>query len=404
MQNNKEFISLLEGTLNKNIEYVNRHGYEGMEPHMLGDLYFTNRANLKPSFLNKVFRKIEVKLINNIPMIFKPYLKLQGLKAKQLTPYALGFFLQAFAKIGDKEACRQLLCILDELSSKTISGRGVPHSDNQKPAILGKIITNKKTTYSPSTAECYLGVRQYLNIAPDDQLAKNLLNDYANSFLSEYAFKIYGNKGCFDYSNEGDETHILNASILIALCLQDYFGSDNKEASHKVRLAYNYVLEYMEGQCLPYAGVEDKYIKFSSAYDCYHTGFVLRSMFVLNYKINGGRDEKIIVDRAKKYFDDFANNGLVVMIPKSKIYDIHSLAEYVNMFSVFLDFLTEAEKNRIVRIITKSLRFYKSSREDGRYIYGKFGICKFDVYMPLWGQSAMMNGIVSLVEKLKQNA
>ena len=107
----------------------------------------------------------------------------------------------------------------------------------------------------------------------------------------------YGDKSCFDYSNQGDDTHILNANILVALSLLEVSKEENSiKCNELIMSSYNYILEYLKNYAdLPYAGKEDKYInKFWKSYDCYHTGFVLRSMYKINKELNENKDFNVV--------------------------------------------------------------------------------------------------------------
>ncbi len=369
-----------------------------MEPHMLGDLFFTNRANLNPNFINKVLRKCEVTFIDYFPKILKSYMQLQGLPTRQLTPYAFGLFLQAYSsmsKLGHstKAESERVLDFLHPMFKKTTNGLGVGNASTQRQSRLGAVITDEKTVYVPAGAECYWGlISLYEDYA--NEPAKSKAIEIAVAFRDDFQFKSVDNKsGCFDYSNASDGTYILNANALLTATLSDaskYIDIDT-DILHR---SYNYLRRYLDCRFIPYAGIEDSIIdKFHSAYDCYHTGFLLRSMLHINSEVMGGGDYDLIIARARDFFKDFVYDLKVSCLYRQPHYDIHAYAEYIKMYGVFYRFLSESEKEYIETVIIESFDFFVSKVDQRRYIFkAKFNRC-IDEYMPLWGQAAMMSAI-----------
>lgn len=407
MQSNIGLIERLEETLKSNIVYVRENGYEGMEPHMLGDLYFTNKANLSPSFINKVLRKLEVKMIDFFPSLLIPYMGLLRLSKKQLTPYALAHFIQAYSNTHELKVFGDFEKEIEELSdllfntlSKSENGYGATNAKNQKSNALGEIFTNEETVYAPAGTESIIGyIKAYNSLSNSKyiEIAKKI----AARFDNDFCFKeVDEKKGCFDYSGDGDGVHILNASILIAYTLSLI---DSNEYKEKAISAFNYVLDYLSYDEIPYAGVEDKkHNKNWKCYDCYHTGFVLRSMLGLDKIYFNSKHQALLINKAKIFFNDFSINNIVCMLKNDKVFDIHSFAEYIRMYSDFYLYLSNQEKKMIEKTIVESMKFYISKIEVGRYIYRSKHGRILDVYMPLWGQSAMMNSISSLLITLKK--
>ncbi len=399
-------LEFLKKQFEKNFDYVVQNGYYGMEPHIYDDLYFTNKANLNPTFINKVFRKLEVKIILHLPFLIKPYCKLIGLDYMLLTPYGFGFFLQAFAKAymftNSKKYLNEIYAtdkILSQLLIKLKHGYGVTYAKSDKEKMLGKIKINNSTANVPGGVECSLGYLESFKATKDKRFLE-LSKSITTSFMLDFKIKKYGDKSCFDYSNQGDDTHILNANILVALSLLEVSKEENSiKCNELIMSSYNYILEYLKNYAdLPYAGKEDKYInKFWKSYDCYHTGFVLRSMYKINKELNENKDFNLIFSKVKKMMQDFIFNGIVCMFKKSKVYDIHAFAEYIYTYSIFYNYFSEKEKNDIEQIIKNSFKLFISKRDSRRYIYKKSSFLKVDEYMPLWGQAAMMNAIINLI-------
>lgn len=396
-------VECLLERLNENYLYTKEFGYEGMEPHVLSDTFFTKRAELKPTILNKIMRKAEVKLIEAFPCFLKPYLSFLKIQYKQKTPYAFGYFLQAYTNlykitgnVDILENIKELDMLLTESIVATQSGLGVPYSSNNKGLVLGSIITNEHTANAPGGAECFWGYMMASKAFFNEEFNKKAML-IARGFYNDFALKSCTEGVCFDYSNHGDGTHILNASILIAVCILES-GLDG-DASEIVRGCYKYVRKYMvEFDELPYAGIEDQKLnKTWYSYDCYHTGFVLRSMYYIDKVLFNSNDKELILNKVKKMMKDFTFRGTVCMFKSEKYYDIHAFAEYVNTYSCFYDFFTIDEKINIENIIKHSFQLFTSKVDSRRYIYRKVGFSTIDEYMPLWGQGAMMNALSNLI-------
>ncbi|RXI25323.1 D-glucuronyl C5-epimerase family protein [Aliarcobacter trophiarum] len=402
-------LEFLKKQFEKNFEYIVQNGYYGIEPHIYAELYFTKKATMRPTFLNKVFRKLEVKTIQHLPFLIKPYCKVLKIDYMMLTPYGLGFFLQAFSKGYKIQKTEDYLAEIEKVANqlesllvKTKHGLGIPNSKSSNSSVLGNIVTDANTAYVPGGTECILGYLDAFGVTHEQKYLE-YSKKIANSFFKDFKIKKYNNNRiCFDYSNHEDNTHILNANILVALSLLEVSTRiEGTKYNEVITSSYNYTLDYIkEYDEIPYAGIEDEKInKYRKGYDCYHTGFVLRSMYKIDKKINNGRDFNLIFLKVKTMMLDFVYNEIVSMFKNKKVYDIHAFAEYIYTYSIFYDYFTIEEKSKIENIIEKSFKLFESKKDKRRYIYKKDSFFSVDEYMPLWGQSAMMNAISNLIIK-----
>jgi len=394
-------IEYLRNLLHENFKYTVAHGYAGMDPQIYWRLYFSSKAGKNPSVLNRALGRLEREIFCRSDFMLGRYADFLSIDRSIILPYGLGLFLQAYSRMQDVgesgnilEEINKIKSLLGGMLLNSEDGLGVPNPSGAGNKMLGRAMTNDLTSYGPGGAEVFFGlISVYKRYADVECLATAI--KIADKFANHFRLKKYPYGACFDYSDAGDETHILNASILIALVLMqaDLLVGENRHDAI-VGDCYAYVMKYLSSTEIPYRGVEDG--DGEAVYDCYHTGFVLRSMLEISKRVRR-EDIYFIVDKARTMFSDFVCDGVVTSFKDKRDFDIHALAEYIGTYAEFHGYLNQTERDRLDEIVHRSIVFYSSKKNQGTYIYKNNGCYEIDVYMPRWGHSAMMNGVSKLL-------
>jgi len=405
-------IKLIEIILDKNYKYVQIHGYKGYDPQLYWYLFFTNKANHNPSFINKVFRKIEINIIKYFPKLLKPYLKLLKIDGMELVPYGLGVFLQAYVNLYQilrkdqyLDEAKKVAKLLESKLIITENGRGIPDSE-KKLGAKGKLfnsITNNNTIYLPGGAEAFFG---FFNLyeKTNNTFYLEIAKSIVDAFIFDFKLKeLNENQIVLNYSNANDDSHVLNANALAGAAIGKickYYPS--KEYKSILEKIYYYLMPYLEYKEIPYAGVEDRnFNKYWNTCDTYHTGFTLRGLYDIALVLN--QDTSLIIRKVKNMMEQFIDkkgNINVYSNQSSNITDIHAVAEYIHIYAKFYEFFSGNEHKKynevVIKNINKMIKPDKSS-----YFYKKYGNIKIDLYMPRWGQAPMMNALSILLQKIK---
>ncbi len=405
----KEYIQELEQILLANYEYVQKHGYSGYDPQVYWYLYFTRRAKNNPSFLNKVFRKIEIKIIDLFPNLLFPYLKLLKIDGIELVPYGLGLFIQAYVNMyqyfSDKkylEEAENIADILTEMLVKTPNGLGVSNSKKNKSLKFNKGFTDNDTTYLPGGSEVFEGFYKLYSITSNEKYL-DISKAIGTSFVNDHKIKeVNETKLVLNYSSIADDTHILNANALAGGCLAKLESIENNQEYLKIiEGIYNYLHYYVEKyDYLPYAGEEDSRTnKNWVTCDAYHTGFTLRGIYSIARVL--GRNEENILDKMKKMLNDFVDEDKTIKIvvqQKHKKQDVHAVSEYILIFAWCYEALSKVDREKYMTICLNNIRRFSDGET---YFYTINKSNRKSIYMPRWSHAPMMHAISFLLYKIK---
>jgi hypothetical protein len=397
--------------LKSNFNYVTQNGYEGYDPKIYDYMPFSSKTSFKPTFKNKVLRRLEIEIFRRkFPNLLIPYLNLCKINAKTTIPYGLGVFMQCYAQMYRVEKNIELLneakkvaSIASDMLIPVKGGLGIPNPSNGKEVKYGDGVFDDSTAFLPGGSEVFFGFYDLYNTT-NDKLYFQLCQQIADGFINAFALKhVSEEKWVFDYSNKGDNSHVLNANALAMSCLALMY-KETKDEKYKniVEKLYNYLEPYMHYKNIPYAGIEDKQSNKSwFGCDAYHTGFTLRGMYetadIFNY------DKSDIIKQIKLMIKDFVIDDKIIVYKgkgqKGLHQDVHALSEYIRIFSTFYEFFDESEKIRYNDIVMKNINDFVLSDESS-YYYTVNGNKKFYLYMPRWSHGPMMNALSLLYNKI----
>lgn len=411
MNSKSKYIEELEKILKSNFTYVKAKGYYGYDPQVYWYLYFTHKAKNNPTFINKVFRKIEIKVIELFPKLLLPYLKKLKIDGVELVPYGLGLFIQAYVNMyqfyKEKKYLEEAKLVADILESKLIklpNGLGAPNSKKTKYLKFNKGITDNETVYLPSSAEVFEGFYKLFLVTSDVKYLE-VLKKIVSSFINDHKIKKLDDKRfVLNYSSVADDTHILNANALAASCMCKLCSiKENQEHLLIVKGINEYLKYYLENyKYLPYAGEEDSKINNNwKTCDTYHMGFTLRGCMSILCTL-GEDSSKIVVKVKEMLFDFIDDKGMIKVFinQKDEKQDIHAVAEYVHIFALFYDFFTEEEKQKYLKVCKMNIAIFLK-RDKSTYYYKVNKSKKVDLYMPRWAHAPMMNAISLILLKIK---
>jgi len=207
-----------------------------------------------------------------------------------------------------------------------------------------------------------------------------------------------------NYSTAEDQTHILNANALAlkALIMVSKISSKIELNREWIVKIYAYIRPYLNEKEIPYAGEEDRDI--SANYlkaDLYHTGFTLRGMLAIAHYLSLEEDVTFIEKRIAETLEEFLLNSDIVYVQAEDIIEIHSVAEYINLYVEIYNSLDDDLKEKYLNIIDKNVE--KVSNSSGSYLYKIEKGKTIDIYFPRWSHSVMMNALSKLQNILNKN-
>lgn len=395
----------IEDILNNNFEYIKKRKYLGYDPLYFYKFYFTELYSKKQNIILKILKYTEKKIVLSSENIFYKYMKFIGCK-ESISPYGLGVLIQAYLKMYNYSKEKKFLIEsmeiekkLRKLLVKTKNGLGVGNPEISEKLYFGKILDDKKTIYIPGTTEVFLGYYELYRATNKEEYFE-IIEQVINSLTNDFKLKnIDKNRSCFDYSNQNDKYHILNANALLGECLIKFYEL-TKQKKYKVlsEKIFNYIQPYFFWQKIPYAGIEDK--KSNSgwkSYDVYHTGFTLRGMYHLTTGLK--KDTGFIIDKVEQMLDDFIYNEKIICLKNKKLSfgrESHGIAEYINIYALFFDKLSSNNIEKI-KIIEQELKnLLTPEKETYYYIQRK----KLKIFMPRWSHAPMMNALATLYLKV----
>ncbi|WP_373073594.1 hypothetical protein [Sulfurimonas sp.] len=397
--------------LDSNFKYIIKYGYEGYDPRLYYYLPFNKLAKFKPTFTNKVLRKLEKLVVKDLfPNLLIPYMKMCKIDAKTTIPYGLGQFLQAYIRLNeltkDNKYFDEAINVSDMLEKfliKTEYGLGIPNPNNMGNTKFIDGVMDNSTIYLPGGSEVFFGYYK-LYKHTNDKKYFHILNNIAESFINDFQIKqIAKDKVAFDYSNKKDNSHVLNANALVASALSIMYSETKNENYKDIALkTYNYIDNYLSYDSIPYAGTEDKMKNKSwNSCDTYHTGFTLRGMHTIAKIFNKDTDQVIL--NVKKMLDDFVIKEKIVVLKgkgqQGLSQDIHAVAEYIYIFALFYEYFDALEQKKYLEIISKNLDIFYQ-KKDGSYYYTVNKNKKFFLHMPRWSHAPMMNALSLLYSKI----
>lgn len=397
----------IENILRKNFEYIRKKKYLGYDPLYFYKFYFSELYFKKPNIILKILKYIEKRIVLSSEIFFYKYVKVLGCK-ESVSPYGLGVLIQAYLKmyisLDDKIFLLEAIEIEEKMRKlliKTKNGIGVGNPKICNKIYFGKILDNDKAIYLPGTAEVFLGYYELYKLTNKKKYFE-IIEQIINSMAKDFKIKnIDENKSCFDYSNQNDNYHILNANALLGECFIKFYELTKKE-SYKIlaEKIFNYIYPYFFESKIPYAGIEDEKINSNwKSYDVYHTGFTLRGMYSLAIGLEKNTD--FIIDKVEEMLDDFIFKGKIMYLKNNKLVfgrDSHGIAEYINIYALFFRKLSSKKKLEKMEIIEKELKNIITSEKETYYYYTKRK--KLKIFMPRWSHAPMMNALVTLYLKV----
>ncbi len=404
-------IKWIESILLKNDDFLSEKGYKGHDPQFFWHLYFAKRANEKPLFINKVIKKIEYHILMFFPFLIMPYAKKFGKPEEELIPYGLGVFIQSYIKMFDHfnnqlylQKAEDIAQILEQTLIETRNGKGVSNAKNIKniKKRFFKGIADDNTVYIPGGAEAVFGFLDLYDTTGNRhyfELAKSI----TDTFIYDFEHKIIDEKSiALDYSNIGDGTHILNANALAGAAMSRVMRVEHNDKYEKtIAKIYNYLVPYLKYKYIPYHGIEDKDINSRNwdICDVYHTGFTLRGMYEMAIQLNRNTDE--IKTKTRAMFDLFLDHNENIKLyanRKSKVIDIHGVAEYIYMFTRFMHILNNKDQDKYREIVYRNI-VAMTKKDLSSYYFQIIGNRKIDIYMPRWAQAPMMHALSSCLQQ-----
>jgi len=403
-------IEKIDNLLVKNHKLSQKNGYVGYDPQLFWHLKFYKAYAKKSTLLNKILRRVEFEFLIRVPSLIIPYAKFCKVE-KELSPYGLGLFLQAYTNLYKTslnkdylEESEKIISILEPLLIELPHGLGAGNPKtkyNEYKPFFNTFATNE-TSYLVVVAEILFGLINFYHIT-NSQKVLLLIKKLSTSILYDYKQKDCKEQSIMlNYSTVEDETHILNANALalkgLILAEEVTYIELNKDWIKKI---YLYIFPYVKQRHIPYAGDEDKEI--SSNYkssDLYHTGFTLRGMLGIANYLSLKEDVVFIKQRIKETLDEFLLNNKIVMFKSKDLIEVHSVAEYINLYSEIYFFLDDKAKKKYLEIIEDNVA--KMNNQKGSYIYEIRKGKVIDIYFPRWSHSAMMNALSRLQNSLNK--
>jgi len=108
-----------------------------------------------------------------------------------------------------------------------------------------------------------------------------------------------------------------------------------------------------------------------------------------------------IKQRMKEILDEFLLDDKIVMFPSKDLIEVHSVAEYINLYSEIYTFLDNKSAKRYLKIIENNVG--KINNKKGSYVYKIEKANVIDIYFPRWSHSVMMNALSKLRNSLRNN-
>ena len=404
-------IEKIDNLLEENHKCSQKNGYIGYDPQLFWHLKFYKAYAKKSNTLNKILRRIEFECLKNVPSLIIPYAKFCQVE-KELSPYGLGLFLQAYTNLYKTslnkvylEESEKIVVILEPLFITLPHGLGAGNpktKHNESKPFFNTFATNE-TSYLVVVAEILFGLINLYQLNPSEKVLK-LIKKLSMAILSDYKQKRCADDTIMlNYSTVEDETHILNANALAlkGLILTEEM-SDIGLDKEWIRKIYLYIFPYLKQKQIPYAGDEDKEISsnYKSA-DLYHTGFTLRGMLAIARYLSLEEDVLFIKQRMQETLNDFLLDDKIVMFQSRDLIEIHSVAEYINLYSEIYTFLDDKSRQKYLKTIKNNVE--KMNNNKGSYVYKIEKNKVIDIYFPRWSHSVMMNALSKLRNALTQN-
>jgi hypothetical protein len=404
-------IEKIDNLLKENHELSQKNGYVGYDPQLFWHLKFYQAYAKKSNIVNKILRRIEFEFLKNVPVLIIPYAKFCKIE-KELSPYGLGLFLQVYTNLYTSslnqkylEESKKIISILEPLLIELPHGLGAGNPKtkyNEYKPFFNTFATNE-TSYLVVVAEILFGLINFYHIK-NSKKTLILIKKLSTSILYDYKQKTCANDCIMlNYSTVDDETHILNANALAlkGLVLAEEC-TDIKLDKEWIKKIYLYIFPYLKQKQIPYAGEEDKSLSsnYKSA-DLYHTGFTLRGMLGIAKYLSLEEDIFFIKQRMKEILDEFLLDDKIVMFPSKDLIEVHSVAEYINLYSEIYTFLDNKSAKRYLKIIENNVG--KINNKKGSYVYKIEKANVIDIYFPRWSHSVMMNALSKLRNSLRNN-
>jgi hypothetical protein len=401
----------LENTLIKNFDFTRLNGYWGYDADVFWHLPFNRRYTKNKNLLNRVFRRIEYEALMIFPDLIKPYLNLLKID-KELTPYGLGLFLQAYSNMyrytNEEIYILEMDNVFKLLQKNFINlpnGLGVGSANNKYNEYkkFFNTITTNDTSYLVCCAEVMFGLLNYFYLTNNSEV-KITIEKIANSLNHDYQFKsLDDDRGILNYSNADDNTHIFNANVLAMKAMIEAHNNGLANLDLKrIKKIFNFTWPYTQLKEIQYAGNEDRLI--SSNYqnaDLYHTGFTLRGMLAIAIFFKMENEKNYLFQKMHSTLDDFVINGKISIFQNKNLSEIHSVAEYIQIYCSVFEMLDDVMKKKYLDIIIHNIHWMNDGK--GSYFYKRFNKKKIEIYFPRWSHSVMMNSISNLLLKLNKD-
>jgi len=323
--------SKVEESIEKIDGWIERNGWNGYDPYDLkGTPFFIRIQQFKPnaSKVNEGIRRLIFGLANKYPITMRRLFRVE----EELNPKAMALFAHGYLKLHRTydldsylQKAQECLEWLKEHPSQGHSGLcwGYPFDWQSRifiPKGTPSAVVTSIAAHSFLDAYEETGERTYLDIA--ESACEFLTTDLNKDQIDEARL-------CFSYTPI-DHFHVHNANLFAASLLSRVGNKlKNEKYTEDARMAVNYTLgeQNLDGSWC-YWGSTDQ---LPCYIDHYHTGFVLRCLYLI-YKIGGGEELHAKIQKGFDYYTKnlFKDETIPKLTPKSTYpIDIHSCSEAI---------------------------------------------------------------------------
>lgn len=341
--------------VNALLSHVKKENYIGIDPSTVRfNPKVLKLINSKIPIIGRFWSKLVYKIIFISGHRLNPIIKPE----KLVFAKGLGLIMAGYSFNYKQTKNKSYIDLVDELSEMLIKKKlkNCYLWAHDYDYYIGNVEVTTKTPNLITTAFVALGYWYAFNnmqIAKYKTLYCSIVEDMAQIFPF---IELGTNKGCFMYT-PNTACYVHNANLLMAELLTYYLSlKDNGKFEGMRKKAIEYSISDFEGRgYIPYAGEPTPKLTF----DNYHTGYVLRSLNVVQeYTRDSFEKQRILkvldwgLDFYIKEFID--SRGFLVRDHLNTI-ETHSLAEAILMHKIFYFHFDETSRNRLAKAIDASL-------------------------------------------------
>jgi len=389
---------LIKSSLQKLIKWLDKNGWEGLDPYTLREALFKKTIYQKFQ-KRRIFRYICHQSIEIIP----EYLSLVLKPKPQINAKGLGLIAHAYLNLyeltNDEDYLKHADSIFQWLIKNTNNNYpgiswGYPfdwHTDVLIPAQTPSSVVTVTIGYAFLKRYLLKRENRYLSILVGikDFLLNGLNIVYSNE-----------NELCYSYTPL-DNKHVLNANLFVA----DYLArlsslTSNNEIQSIAKKIYRYTVnrQNSDGSFYYYGSEQpsNPYVaKLLKTIDHYHTGFVLRTMNSIYWTLKLKESSTPIESGVNYYLNNLFDDFIPKFMPHKKYpINIHSISEALLTLNEFSNH--NKAKEKLEKLLPCAIQKFQD--RTGYFYYSIWPFRKVKIAYHRWGQAWMFFALTELLK------